>query len=675
MTLLKVENLHTHFKVENGIARAVDGVTFSVSAGESVAIVGESGCGKSVTAMSIMRLIRPPRGYHPFGKVILENLNLLDVPENKLQHIRGKEIAMIFQEPMTALNPLFTIGNQLREPLVKHLGMDSRTADKRCCELLERMGISHFDVVMKSYPHQLSGGIRQRVMIAMAMACKPKLLIADEPTTALDVTIQAQILGLIRDLQNETGMGLLLITHSLGVVNQVADNVVVMYSGRVAESGNRNEILNKPKHPYTEKLLECIPQDGNREKELPVIVGMVRLATDFVENCRFAERCPHRTALCESETPPLFTKDGTQVACFLHHPTNPIQRTAETTTSLKYSQVSTSNGNILSVENLTTHFPIRAGFFNKTVNHVMALNDVSLKIPAGLTLAVVGESGCGKSTLGQSMLRLISEARGKTLFNDQDIFKMHGKKLRSMRKYLQIIFQDPFASLNPRMNVHDIVSEGLRVHNSNLSSADITKSVHDTLLEVGLNPAAAVRYPHEFSGGQRQRIAIARALILKPKFMVLDEATSALDVSVQAQILNLLRELQSKYGLTYLFITHDIGVVSYISHEIAVMYLGKIVEYGLTQDVLSNPKHPYTKGLLAAVPRIHERRELPPPLIGDVPRPIDPPSGCHFHPRCPLRSSNLLSAWAELCPKEYPSQTSSGGQRWVRCHAADEQNP
>jgi peptide/nickel transport system ATP-binding protein len=671
MTLLTIQNLKTYFKVENVIARAVDDISFSIREGESLAVVGESGCGKSVTAMSIMRLVRPPRGFHPGGKILFNGANVLDLNQSELSAMRGKDMAMIFQEPMTALNPVFTIGQQLREPLLKHLRMSPMAAHGRCAELLERMGIKHFEVVMKSYPHQLSGGMRQRVMIAMAMACKPKLLIADEPTTALDVTIQAQILSLIRDLQKETGMALLLITHDLGVVNQMSDNIVVMYSGRIAETGSRENILRNPLHPYTQKLLTCIPNARNRDNELSVIPGMVRMATDFVDSCRFAERCANRSEWCERETPPLFEQQGRTVSCFLYHPTAPLQRAPEETTSALTTQAPTTNSEkpLLEIENIVTHFPIRAGFFKRVVNHVRAVDNVSLSIPEGLTLAIVGESGCGKSTLGQSVLQLLSEANGRVLFNGQNLFAMTPKEIRFARKYLQIIFQDPFASLNPRMSVREIVAEGLRVHEPRLSEAEISNRVAETLLECGLHPQVSTRYPHEFSGGQRQRIAIARALILKPRFIVLDEATSALDVSVQAQILNLLRSLQSKHKLAYLFITHNIGVVSYIAHRVAVMYLGRIVEQGSTLDVLEEPQHPYTKALLAAVPSLTSQSALEPQVMDDVPMPINPPQGCHFHPRCKLLANNSQAPWARACHTLYPDEKPLPQHGWVRCHA------
>lgn len=673
MNLLEVRNLKTYFQMENAVARAVDGISFDVKAGESIAIVGESGCGKSVTAMSIMRLVRGPRGFHPEGSIMLGGNNLLSLSEDAMSEIRGNEISMIFQEPMTALNPVFTIGDQLREPLLKHQKLSVEAADRRCMELLERMGIKHSAVVMASYPHQLSGGMRQRVMIAMAMACKPKILVADEPTTALDVTIQAQILALIRELQRETGMALILITHDLGVVKQMSDRIIVMYSGRVAETGPCDQILSQPKHPYTAKLMECIPRSGNREKQLPVIPGMVRMATDFVEACRFAERCLHATERCHTERPGLYELAGERmVSCFLHAPNNRLVARAERSDELPWVDTVKRGKTILQIKNMVTHFPVRAGFFRRVVNHVRAVDGVSLEIPEGVTLAVVGESGCGKSTLGQGLLRLISEARGAAMFEGRDLFSLSGSDLRAVRKDLQIIFQDPFGSLNPRMTVEQIVGEGLRVHESHLAKEQLARRVADTLLECGLNPAVATRYPHEFSGGQRQRVAIARALILKPKFMVLDEATSALDVSVQAQILNLLRDLQAKYRLTYMFITHDIGVVSFIAHEVAVMYLGRIVEYGDARSLLRNPVHPYTRSLLEAVPRVDEKRVLAPKLMGDVPMPINPPKGCHFHPRCPLRSEHLgKSAWAERCAAVYPEESLHQDGRLVRCHAFD----
>jgi peptide/nickel transport system ATP-binding protein len=671
MALLEVEDLYTYFRTEAGVARAVDGISFTVEEGESLALVGESACGKSVTALSIMRLIESSHGYHPAGSIRFEGVDLLRAEAPTLQRIRGNRISMIFQEPMTSLNPVFTIANQLREPLLLHQGCSTEEADKRCLELLVQMGIAAPEVVMKSYPHQLSGGMRQRVMIAMAIACRPRLMIADEPTTALDVTVQAQILHLIQALQREIGMALILITHDLGIVNQMSDRVLVMYSGRLAEVARCQDILHHPQHPYTVKLLQSIPRGVSRTQRLRVIRGMVRQATDVADGCRFAERCDHAAPRCQVTAPPLFaTADTQQVACYLYDPQDPLPRH-----EAAYGDVDTveslpvSSPTLVELRHLTTYFPVKKGFFQRVIGHVKAVDGVTLAIRAGITLGLVGESGCGKTTLGQSILRLDAHAKGQVLFQGKDIFALPPREVRHMRRAMQIIFQDPFSSLNPRLQVRDIVGEGLRVHEPALSQGEYQQRIEAVLEEVGLATSVVQRYAHEFSGGQRQRIAIARALILRPQFIVLDEATSSLDVSVQAQILNLLRDLQARYGLTYLFITHDLGVVEYLAHEVAVMYLGRIVEYGDTAAVFGHPSHPYTRSLIAAVPSIHERSNTP-PLLGDVPSPVSPPAGCHFHPRCPLLGNSDDATLQTLCPTQYPAAIRVGNHHWANCHAA-----
>jgi peptide/nickel transport system ATP-binding protein len=676
MHLLDVENLQTYFQTEDGPARAVDGVSFHIAEGESLALVGESACGKSVTAHSILGLIRPP-GWHPGGSIRLEGRELLGAEEAVLRKVRGNEVSMIFQEPMTSLNPVYTIANQLSEPLLLHRGLNAGQARLRCRELLGQLGIAEPDVVLDSYPHQLSGGMRQRVMIAMAIACRPRLMIADEPSTALDVTVQAQILHLIRQLQQEYGMALLLITHDLGVVNQMCDRICVMYSGRVAEVAPRERLLRAPRHPYTVKLLQSIPRGVRREQRLTAIRGQVRPATDYPDGCRFAERCDHAAPRCEAGQPPLFVADGGAVsACWLQDPDEPLPP-RETPPALRteHGERHTHGPVLLETRDLRTHFPVRKGFFQRTVAHVRAVDGVSLAIREGTTLGLVGESGCGKTTLGHSLLNLEGHARGEVRFEGRNLLALPAGELRRMRRKVQIIFQDPFSSLNPRLMVNDIVGEGLRLHEPGLGEAEYVRRIAEVLGEVGLAPEIGLRYAHEFSGGQRQRIAVARALILRPRFIVLDEATSALDVSVQAQILNLLRDLQARYTLTYLFITHDLGVVRYLADEVAVMYLGRIVEQGPTEAVFAQPAHPYTRSLLAAVPSLVERWSAPPQLTGEVPSPVSPPSGCHFHPRCPVYQGSADPHLRGRCPVAYPDaypQGEEGGaSHWARCFAVE----
>jgi peptide/nickel transport system ATP-binding protein len=676
MHLLDVEDLKTYFRTEDGLARAVDGVSFSIEAGESLALVGESACGKSVTALSIMGLIRRP-GFHPGGSIRLEGTELLGAEESVLQGIRGNRISMVFQEPMTSLNPVFTVANQLAEPLVLHQKLSASQARSRCRELLGELGIAAPEVVLDSYPHQLSGGMRQRVMIAMAIACRPRLMIADEPSTALDVTVQAQILHLIRELQREQGMALLLITHDLGVVNQVCDRICVMYSGRVAEVAEREPLLRQPQHPYTVKLLRSIPRDIGRDQRLAVIRGQVRAATEYPEGCRFAERCDHAAPRCGVAQPPLYpTRAGGRSACYLQDPADPLPaRELPPAVTQAHGARRTDGATLLEVRGLRTHYPVRQGFFQRVVAHVRAVDGVSLAIRQGTTLGLVGESGCGKTSLGHSLLNLEGQARGEVIFEGRNLLALPPAELRRMRRRVQIIFQDPFASLNPRMMVNDIVGEGLRLHEPGLGRAETGRRIAETLREVGLGPEIGLRYAHEFSGGQRQHIAVARALILRPRFIVLDEATSALDVSVQAQMLNLLRDLQARHDLTYLFITHDLGVIRYLADELAVMYLGRIVEYGPSEAVFARPSHPYTRSLLESVPSLTTRWSEPPALRGEVPSPVSPPPGCHFHPRCPVYLRALEGRedprLRERCPGAYPEAYEQAPGHWAKCFAAE----
>ena len=682
MSLLEVENLRTYFKTEAGEARAVDGVSFTLDEGESLALVGESACGKSVTALSIMRLIESPSGYHPSGRMRFEDTDLLQADEPLLQRIRGNRISMIFQEPLTALNPVFTIADQLCEPLILHQRLDRAQATRQGRELLAQMGIAAPEVVMRSYPHQLSGGMRQRVMIAMAIACRPRLMIADEPTTALDVTVQAQILHLLQALQREIGMALLLITHDFGIVNQMSDRVLVMYAGTLVETGTRAAVLRQPCHPYTRKLLQSIPRGVHQDQRLRVIQGTVRPATDVVPGCRFAERCDDAATRCTVIAPaPFPVPGGSQVTCYLYDPHDPLPARAVVEDSPLRApschspsprpSLSPSCPPLVEIRNLSTHFPVKRGFLQRVVGYVKAVDGVTLAIPAGITLGLVGESGCGKTTLGHSLIRLEAPARGQVLFAGQDILALPPHTLRDVRRSMQIIFQDPFSSLNPRFTVQELVGEGLRVHEPALTKAEYTRRIAEVLEEVGLSAMMLQRYAHEFSGGQRQRLAIARALILRPRFLILDEATSALDVSVQAQILNLLRDLQARHQLTYLFITHDLGVIQYLAHAVAIMYLGRIVEYGETTAVFEHPAHPYTQSLLAAVPSLETRRMAPPPVLGEVPSPVSPPSGCHFHPRCPLFLGTTNAVLRSACPSRYPPPLRAGPRHWARCHAVE----
>jgi peptide/nickel transport system ATP-binding protein len=603
---VKVRDLRTVLHTASGTVCAVDGIAFELRPGECFALVGESGCGKSMTALSIMRLL-PEAGRIAGGHVDLRGVDLLGLPEAAMRAVRGKRVAMIFQEPSTALNPVLTVGRQITEVIERH---DPATKDARAkaLSLLRSVGISDAERRFDQYPFELSGGLKQRVMIAGALAVDPEVLVADEPTTALDVTIQAQILDLLAKLQAERGMALLLITHDLGVVARMAQRVAVMYAGEIVELASRDAFMRAPQHPYSQKLFAALPSPQRRAGELAVIRGQVPPLTRRFEHCRFAERCDLVFERCRAEAPRLLEPlPGHLARCHLReagaagarevlNPGERVERRVEPCPAV--GKV------VLEVKDLKVHFPVRRGVFRRTVGHVKAVDGVSFDLQEGRTLALVGESGCGKTTTGKAVLQLIAPTSGRVLFQHQDLCKKSRAKLRPMRAAMQIIFQDPYGSLNPRMRVAEILLEGMRSLAVGDSDGERMQRIHALLGEVGLPAEALGRYPHEFSGGQRQRIAIARALAVDPKLIVCDEPTSALDVSVQAQILNLLRSLQRRRGLSYLFITHNIAVVEYLAHEVAVMYQGKIVEHGPASRVLGAPEHPYTCELLAAVPQI-----------------------------------------------------------------------
>jgi len=666
--LLDVKNLKTYFNVGlDKVARAVDGVSFTINQGKTLAIVGESGCGKTQTAFSIIRLIAN-NGFHPSGQVYFNKKNLSNLTELEMQSVRGNDISMIFQEPMTSLNPLYRIGNQLEEPLCQHRKISRGHARKLTIDLLDQVGIPDPQKRVDCFPHELSGGMKQRVMIAMALACKPKLLIADEPTTALDVTIQAQVLKLMSDLQKETGMSILLITHDMGIVNQIADDICIMYAGRIFEKGSRDSILKNMAHPYTRHLMSSIPKINDTGFLLNTIPGMVPNATDYGSGCLFADRCSDAMDVCQKVDSPQYTIEPSHFTfCHLYENENLLkEKTKQTRIQLPKHMI--EKDSIVSIKSLRTWFPVRKGVFLKISNYVKAVDDVDLDIQKGSTLALVGESGCGKTTLGESILRLTKESQGVVLFNGLNMMKLNSNELKKIRNQMQIVFQDPMGSLSPRMTVEKIIGEGLEEHYKDMKQGTRREKIERVLIEVGLPISTLDRYPHEFSGGQRQRIAIARALILEPSFLVLDEPTSALDVSVQAQVLNLFKELQAKRKLTYLFITHNLGVVRYMADKVAIMYLGKIIESGSANEIFQNPKHPYTKSLLESIPDIETRKTFQ--LIkGDVPSPLNPPTGCHFHPRCPIfHDETEGSTLRHKCKKEYPEPVNSGTSL-VRCHA------
>jgi peptide/nickel transport system ATP-binding protein len=575
---------------------------------------------------------------------------------------------MIFQEPGTSLNAVLTVGQQIGEVLALHRGLKGAAARTEAVALMRQVGIPDPERRLDEYPFQFSGGMKQRVMIAMALAGEPRLLIADEPTTALDVTIQAQVLDVMAELQRTRRMAMMLITHDLGIVARMAHRIGVMYAGQLIEEAPRERFFSALAHPYSRKLFDALPEAQRRHGRLASIPGSVPPLTMHFEGCRFAERCEQAWPRCKAEAPAWHSPaPGQQVRCHLFDPAEARRATtsfADVGHVIETAQPATQNG-LLDVTGLKVHFPIRRGVFQRTVGHVKAVDGVDLRLDAGRTLALVGESGCGKTTAGKAILRLIEPTEGVVKLDGADLVELNGSSLRAMRTRMQMVFQDPFGSLNPRLRVSEIIEEGMRSLGVGGSDEGRRQEVAAIMAQVGLRSEMADRYPHEFSGGQRQRIAIARALAVKPQLIICDEPTSALDVSVQAQILNLLKSLQAELGLAYLFITHNIAVVEFLAHEVAVMYLGRIVERGPVEQVLQQPRHPYTQALLAAVPRANLAEEQgaraePNHVKGDMPSPSKPPQGCHFHPRCPHAM--------DICRQTYPDPKTVDGARIVRCH-------
>jgi peptide/nickel transport system ATP-binding protein len=669
--LLSIRDLKTHFPSSKGPIRAVDGISFDVRRGETFALLGESGCGKSMTALSIMQLLPPQAAGNVSGEVILGGTDLLTLSEMAMQDVRGRRIAMIFQEPMTSLNPVLTVGDQIGEVLERHRGLRGAALRDRVLELLDAVGIPDRARRYHDYPHQLSGGMKQRVMIAIALAGEPELLIADEPTTALDVTIQAQILELLQQLQKDMGMAILLITHDLGVVAGMADHVAVMYAGHIVEQAKREAFFANPLHPYSQKLFDSVPGKAKRGQALAVIQGSVPSLAQVFTACRFVERCDYAWQACRDIAPRWLEVEPEHGArCHRNDPTVPQPPRAKPA-PLAVHHAANENleagKSLLEVNRLKVYFPIHKGLFKRIADHVKAVDGVSLELQRGRTVALVGESGCGKTTVGKSLLQLIRPTAGSVDYNGLELTKLSTRELRPHRRDLQIIFQDPYSSMNPRMMVGDIIEEGMLAQNIGNSPTERQQRVDGLLDQVGLSVEAKHRYPHEFSGGQRQRICIARALAVDPKIIVCDEPTSALDVSVQAQILNLLKGLQDELGLAYLFITHNMSVVEYLAHTVAVMYLGRIVEHGTVEEVLKTPKHPYTQALLSAVPAVDEtsQREVI-RLQGDLPSPVNPPQGCHFHPRCP----HVM----DICRLHYPRYTKLSDTHRTNCFLYGEGN-
>ncbi len=645
--LLSVQDLHLHFVTSRGVVRAIEGISYDVHPGEMVAIVGESGCGKSVSALSIMRLLPKHTARIVGGRIMFDGRNLLDLPDGEMRNIRGRDISMIFQEPMTSLNPVLKIGFQLTETLFMHQKISKEAARARAIELLKMVGIPDPERRLDQYPHQFSGGMRQRVMIAIGLACNPKLIIADEPTTALDVTIQAQILKLMKDLSRDLGIAMVVITHNLGIVARYADRVNVMYAAKMAEQADAVEIFSKPRHPYTIGLLRSVPRlDRPREGKLATIEGLPPNLLSPPKACRFADRCKAAVDRCREVAPELREVAPDHLArCFrveeIVAQGPEALGLAPPPEAARATKIVDTSAPLLRLGRLQTFFDVTSGFrlFGGEKTIVRAVNDVSFDIYPGETLGLVGESGCGKTTVGRTILQLERATGGTIRFRGNDLAQQSGEQMKKLRQEIQVIFQDPFSSLNPRMTIGQIIAEPMLVYRKQPDRKSARRRVEELLNEVGLYPYMADRYPHELSGGQRQRVGIARALALEPSFIVCDEPVSALDVSLQAQVINLLEDLQERLGLTYLFIAHDLAVVRHISDRVAVMYLGRMMELAERDALYDNPLHPYTKALLDAVPvpdAAQERKRDYHILGGEVPSPLRPPSGCVFSTRCPM---------------------------------------
>jgi peptide/nickel transport system ATP-binding protein len=692
--LLELDALETRIRLRSGTVHAVDGLSLELDAGETLGVVGESGCGKTMAAMSIMRLL-PKGGYIAGGEIRLNGRDLVKLSDTELRKIRGNEIGIVFQDPMTSLNPTMTIGRQIAEVVLTHREVSKQQAIKRATEVLELVGLPRPAERIRAYPHELSGGLRQRVMIAMALACEPKLLIADEPTTALDVTIQAQILDLLDRIKRELAMGIILITHDMGVIAGRADRVAVMYAGRKVETAETVQLFKRVRHPYTEALLASIPQlDQDRGQELYSIPGIPPDLRRPPGACRFAPRCAFATERCRREDPPLAGEDPSHpYACF--HPRNSsaadmgalgasLLAQAEQNKTLMASfgkeleLLETAAGPqptegarrdgatefILEFREVSKEFPITAGaILRRRIGAVHAVTDVNLAIRAGETFGLVGESGCGKTTLGRLGVGLEAPTGGEVLFDGTDLGTVKPGAFRALRRDLQFMFQDPYSSLDPRMRVKEIISEPLDIARRG-NAKERAETVRRLLDDVGLAYDAIHRYPHEFSGGQRQRLGLARALALNPKVIVTDEPVSALDVSIRSQILNLMQRLQASYGLTYVVISHDLSVVKYLADRIGVMYLGRLVEVGPAGEIYERPAHPYTAGLLDAIPvpnpEVARSKQRVAAVRGELPSPVHPPSGCRFRTRCPRAQ--------EKCAEVVPPLRRFGEHHRAACH-------
>ncbi|WP_254273295.1 ABC transporter ATP-binding protein [Haloarcula marina] len=679
--LLDVRDLRTEFRTESGSVVASNDVSFSLERGETLGIVGESGAGKSVTARSIMRLIDSP-GEITGGEVVFDGEDLLKKTEREMRDVRGNRIAMIPQDPMSALNPVMTVGEQIVETVRRHQDVSKSEARRIAIESMDDVGIPDASERIDDYPHEFSGGMRQRVLVAIGFSCEPDLIIADEPTTALDVTTQAKILDLLNELQERENTAVLMITHNLGVVAQTCDDVGVMYAGNLVETAALGDLFDRPRHPYTRALIDSIPEVETEYDDLPTLAGSMPDLTDLPTGCNFAPRCPHATDACRTGNDPSLEAvgEGSSRAACIHADDLDLSESTAAATGHGRSDIDRSGDPLFEVQNLKKHFSagegvlgnirlVRDGGGLPTLErrYVKAVDGVSFDIYPGETVGLVGESGCGKSTVARTVLRLLEPTEGAVYFEGEPITELGSREIRSLRREMQIIFQDPHSSLNPRKPVGRIIGRAMERHDI-ATGEEKRERVRDLLERVGLSGDAAEKYPHEFSGGQQQRVAIAHALAVEPKLIVCDEPVSALDVSVQAQILNLLNEIQTEENISYLFISHNIGVVRHICDRVAVMYLGKIAEFGRIGDVFSAPFHPYTESLLSAVPHANPDRKTDRILLeGSVPSPIDPPSGCPFQTRCPKKIG-------DVCEQEIPTlEAVNGSDHRISCHLSKEE--
>jgi peptide/nickel transport system ATP-binding protein len=664
--LLDVRDLRTYFYTRRGVVKAVDGATLSVRRGETLGIVGESGSGKSMTCLSILKLVPEPGGRIVGGEILFEGEDLLAKSPEEMRRLRGSRIAMILQDPMASLNPAMTVGAQIAETLWLHRGLRGRALDARVIELLRQVRISDPERRVHAYPHQMSGGIRQRVAGAIAISCQPSLLIADEPTTSLDVTIQAQYLKLLKDIQRDTGLAMIFVTHDLGIVAKLCDRVAVMYAGRIVETGTTREIFTRPRHPYTIGLLSCLPTLGGGRAPLTAIEGQPPDLAHVPPGCSFAPRCALAQARCEQTRPALEAAAPEHlVACLRAEETATWRARIVVSTPAAPAPARTdaaAGDVVLEVRALTKHFPVTRGtILSRPVGTVKAVDGVDFVLRRGETLGLVGESGCGKSTTARLVLCLERPTSGHVLFRGRDVHALGRDQRRDYRRAVQAVFQDPYSSLNPRLTIRTTVGEPLRQTEPDLTKAEVGERIAESLARVGLSPRIANDYPHELSGGQRQRVALARALTTSPECILLDEAVSALDVSIRAQVMNLLREIQDRLGVSYLFIAHDLAVVKYVSTRIGVMYLGKLVETADSDELYAHPLHPYTQILLTnALPSHPDDVRDEVILVGEVPSAFNPPAGCRFHPRCP----HAMPVCAE---REPLLQEQAAGHR-VACH-------